>query len=572
MAPLNKQDKEQIAYGIYACQPVGFWRLQVQKTAELCRRQPAKVLSARSSAIYAGPRLMLLISGRTGDRSMERLYRHKRPALAILVAGFALGVVIAWPSFNTRPSPRQPLPLAGSLAASDVAIARALRNTMPATIGSMVSGSSRTAVERFYMARGFAPLWVEHSVLHARGKAALSYLQTVARMGLDPADYIDPTANFTGGPERIAQSELQFTVLVLKYVRDAMQGRVAPTRVSADIHYARSAPDPVVILDGLASATDIARHLDGFHPSHHGFRTLAAKLAELKEPDAAGDRDPTDRDIIIANLERWRWLPRDLGTSHVMVNVADFRLRLIDRGTLRFAARVVVGEPATATPIFSESMTSITINPVWNIPDSIARKEYLPRLQQDPNLLYRIGLKLEQRSDGSVLLSQQPGAANALGRIRFNLPNRFQIFQHDTPQVELFDRRRRAYSHGCVRVENPVYYAEALLAIGRPGESFPAQKLWSMTGDEEIHLPFSVPVPVHTTYQTAFVDDEGRLILRDDIYRHDTATLAALAIDAKRRDAARERRAANGSASGKPMPESWIERKLATVRRLIFQR
>jgi murein L,D-transpeptidase YcbB/YkuD len=505
---------------------------------------------------------------------MNRLYRHKRAALAILLAGVALGAVIAWPSFNTRPPPRQPLPLAGSLAAADVAIARALRNTMSAAIGSMVSGSSRTAVERFYMARGFAPLWVERGVLNARGEAALSYLQGVARMGLDPADYIDPAVQFAGEPASIARSELQFTVLALKYVRDAMHGRVAPSRVSADIHYARSAFDPAAILGSLASTPDISGHLDSFHPSHRGFRALAAKLTELNEPDAASNGGATDRDIIIANLERWRWLPRDLGSSHVIVNIADFRLRLIDRGTLRFAARVVVGEPSTATPVFSANMTSITINPVWNIPDSIARKEYLPRLQEDPNLLHRIGLRLERRADGSVLLSQPPGAANALGRVRFNLPNRFQIYQHDTPETELFDRRRRAYSHGCVRVENPIYYTEALLAIGRPGESFAPEKLWSMIGDAEIHLPFSVPVPVHTTYQTAFVDDENRLTLRDDIYRHDTAILAALVIDAKRRDVAREQKAAAaaGHAGRKPTPPGPIERTLRAARDLLFQR
>jgi murein L,D-transpeptidase YcbB/YkuD len=504
---------------------------------------------------------------------MDRLYRHKRPALAILAAGVALGAAVAWLSIDTRPSPRQPLPLAGSLAAPDVAIARALRNTMPAAIGSMVSGSGRTAVERFYMARGFAPLWVERGVLNARGKAALSYLQSVGRVGLNPADYIDPAVQFAGGPKSVARSELQFTVLVLKYMRDAVHGRVAPSRVSADIHHARNASDPAAILESLASAPDIAVHLDSFHPSHDGFRALAAKLTELNEPDAASDGGPTNRDILIANLERWRWLPRDLGLSHVIVNVADFKLRLIDRGTLRFAARVVVGEPATATPVFSASMTSITINPVWNIPDSIARKEYLPRLQEDPNLLHRIGLRLERRADGSVLLSQPPGAANALGRVRFNLPNRFQISPHDTPETELFNRSSRAYSHGCVRVENPVYYAEALLAIGRPGEAFPPEKLWSMIGETEIHLPFSVPVPVHTIYQTAFVDDQNRLVLRHDIYRHDTALLAALAIDAKRRDMAREQKAAaEARSAGKTAnPETWMERKLKAVRGLLFQ-
>lgn len=448
---------------------------------------------------------------------------------------------------------------------------------MPAMVGSIVSGSSRTAVERFYIARGFAPLWVDGGALNARGRAALAYLQNVERVGLDPADYVDPAVRFDGASQSIARSDLQLTVLVLKYARDALQGRVAPSRVSADIHDARSAPDPAAILEGLASAADIAGHLDSFHPSHRGFRALAAKLTELKEPKAEGDSTSADRDIIVANLERWRWLPRDLGSSHVIVNIPDFRLRLIELGTLRFAARVVVGEPATATPIFSASMTSITINPVWNIPDSIARKDYLPRLEQDPALLHRIGLRLEHRPDGSVLLSQPPGAANALGRIRFNLPNRFQIYQHDTPELELFGRRWRAYSHGCVRVENPIYYAQALLAIGRPGESFPPDKLWSMIGEAEIHLPFSVPVPVHTTYQTAFVDDENRLMLRDDIYRHDAAILSALAIDAKRRDMAREQRAvaATSPAGTKPRPPSppgALERTLQAARGLLFQR
>ena len=510
---------------------------------------------------------------------MVRLGLNGRSVLvcATLLMGIALGAIIAWPSLDTRPPPRQPPPLDQSLAAADLAIARALRSTMPAMVGSIVSGSSRTAVERFYMARGFAPLWVDHGALNARGRTAFSYLQSVERVGLDPADYIDPAVQFAGSPQSIARSELQFTVLVLKYVRHALQGRVAPSRVSADIHDARSAPDPAAILESLASAADIAGHLDSFHPSHPGFRALAAKLTELKEPKAKGDGPPADRDIIVANLERWRWLPRDLGASHVIVNVADFRLRLIERGTLRFAARVVVGEPATATPIFSSSMTSITINPVWNIPDSIATREYLPRLQQDPALLHRIGLRLERRPDGSVLLSQQPGAANALGRVRFNLPNRFQIYQHDTPEAELFGRRRRAYSHGCVRVENPIYYAQALLAIGRPGESFPPEKLWSMIGEAEIHLPFSVPVPVHTTYQTAFVDDENRLVLRDDIYRHDAAVLAALAIDAKRRDTAREHRAAAatspaGTKPQPPNPPSALERTLQAARDLLFQR
>ena len=239
---------------------------------------------------------------------------------------------------------------------------------------------------------------------------------------------------------------------------------------------------------------------------------------------------PRDRQIeaVISNMERWRWYPRDLGAAHVIVNLPDFSLRVIRAGAEVWSARVVIGKPDMSTPLLSETMKYITINPTWNVPPSIVRNEYLPALQQDPTVLERMGLRLVYNRDGSVHIFQPPGEANALGRIRFNFPNRFLVYQHDTPDKQLFAHDVRAYSHGCMRVQDPAKYAEVLLNIARPSENWTAERVKRMfgTGEQDIQLP--APIWVLLTYQNAFVDDAGNLQIRRDIYNIDSRTLAAI--------------------------------------------
>jgi len=162
------------------------------------------------------------------------------------------------------------------------------------------------------------------------------------------------------------------------------------------------------------------------------------------------------------------------------------------------------------------------------VPPSIVYNEYLPALQQDPTVLKRMGLRLEQRPDGSVHISQPPGEANALGRVRFNFPNKFLVYQHDTPDKHLFAHDKRAYSHGCMRVQDPTKYAEVMTALGMPATPYSADKIKSMFGHSEIDLRFTNPIWVHITYQTAFVDDAGKLQIRDDLYGRDQRLLVAL--------------------------------------------
>jgi L,D-transpeptidase YcbB len=249
----------------------------------------------------------------------------------------------------------------------------------------------------------------------------------------------------------------------------------------------------------------------------------AQTIRELNGP-------PRDRqiDLIIVNMERWRWYPRDMGKTRVVVNLPDFTLRLYRDDKQIWMTRIVIGKPAMPTPLLTETMKYITVNPTWNVPQSIVQNEYLPVLEQDPTVLDRMGLKYSRERDGSVHIWQPPGDNNALGRLRFNFPNRFDVYQHDTPDKYLFKEERRAYSHGCMRVQDPVKYAELLLSIERPNEAYTEERIKRLFGHDEQDIQFPAPIPVHLTYQTAFVDDDGQLAIRSDLYGLDGRLLSLI--------------------------------------------
>jgi murein L,D-transpeptidase YcbB/YkuD len=239
-------------------------------------------------------------------------------------------------------------------------------------------------------------------------------------------------------------------------------------------------------------------------------------------------------DTVIVNMERWRWLPRELGApaigdAYVILNIPDYTLKVMQHGEQVWTTKVVTGQPGIhATPLLTETMKYITVNPTWNVPPSIVYGEYLPALQQDPTVLQRMGLRVDRNPDGSIHISQPPGDGNALGRIRFNFPNKFLVYQHDTPDKNLFARDERALSHGCQRVQFPDQYAATLLNITEPNEHYTPERIRGMYGKGEIDLKFPTPIPVNITYQTAFVDDGGKLQFRKDIYGRDATMLAML--------------------------------------------
>jgi L,D-transpeptidase YcbB len=236
-------------------------------------------------------------------------------------------------------------------------------------------------------------------------------------------------------------------------------------------------------------------------------------------------------DLIVANMERWRWYARDLGADHVLVNQPDFTLKVMHRGSQVWTTKIVIGDPSPGkqTPLLSETMKSITINPTWNVPPSIVYGEYLPALARDPTVLARMGLVVSYGRDGSVVnISQPPGGNSVLGRVRFNFPNRFLVYQHDTNEKFMFAQDVRAFSHGCMRIQDPAKYADVLLNIARPNEHWTLERVTRMFGGGEQDIQLPTPIWVHTTYQSAFVDDNGKLQFRRDVYNLDSRTLAAI--------------------------------------------
>ncbi len=234
-------------------------------------------------------------------------------------------------------------------------------------------------------------------------------------------------------------------------------------------------------------------------------------------------------DTVIANMERWRWYPRELHKSRVEVNEPDFTLKVIHDGKQVWTSRIVIGKPSLPSPLLAQQMDSITVNPTWKVPASIVRNEYLPAEARDPGALARMGLRMK-RVDGEMQITMPPGGQNPLGHIRFNFFNRLTVFQHDTPDQYLFAHVVRAESHGCMRVQDAPKYAEVLAGIVHPEERWTAEKIKSLYAggaEREISLG-SGPIWIYLTYQTAFVDDAGKLQTRRDLYNLDSRTLTAI--------------------------------------------
>jgi L,D-transpeptidase YcbB len=509
----------------------------------------------------------------------------------------------------------EPVKAASNVPAADQPVADKLRDMLGAKSARYFDRKGeRAAVEKFYTAHDFAPLWTQSGSLTASGKGVVARLQDAASDGLNPADYPVPDFAAATTPDALADAELKLTASMLDYARHAQSGRMHWSQVSGDIQYPEHPTDPAEVLTNITTAKDASAALDSYNPPHKLYRELKAKLAELrgqgegpvvqiadgpmlKFTPASGKRPAVDMedprvpqlraklgitenaddthydakvaeavrkfqsgaelkatgvlddktikainspkrdrqiDIVLVNMERWRWLPRELGApaignAYVILNIPDYTLRVMQNGAQVWTTRVVTGQPGIhATPLLTETMKFITVNPTWNVPPSIIYNEYLPALKQDPTVLERMGLKLDHNRDGSIHISQPPGERNALGRIRFNFPNKFLVYQHDTPDKNLFARDDRAFSHGCMRVQNPDQYASVLLNITEPNAHYTPDRIRGMYGQSEIDLKFPTPIPVNITYQTAFVDDSGKLEFRKDVYGRDANMLALL--------------------------------------------
>lgn len=250
---------------------------------------------------------------------------------------------------------------------------------------------------------------------------------------------------------------------------------------------------------------------------------------------------PEDKlETIRVNLERWRWFPNDLGERHVRVNVPEYKVRLVDNGETVFEERIVVGKPRHATPSFSDQMELVVFNPYWNVPYSITKNEIIPIAQRNPGYLSRQNIQVLWRGrrqvdpyevdwdrvdPGKVRLRQSPWRGNALGEIKFLFPNKHAVYLHDTPSKHLFNRSQRAYSHGCMRVRNPRDFAAAIMET----EGWSKQSITrAIERGNNRAIRLEQKLPVHVTYFTAAVGEDGGVRFFSDIYKYDGRILKAL--------------------------------------------
>ena len=403
-------------------------------------------------------------------------------------------------------------------------------------------GSADGAIAEIYAGRANRPLWIVDGALKRSLLGVRAVLDGAADHGLRPDSY--RTVIALDGLDAQADTDIALTRAMVRYARDARGARLVPRRISVLITAEPTVPEPLEIVATLQDAEDAGRALEGFQPQQPGYRSLQKALVDLRR--RAGDSAVPEtragavtQSEIVANMERWRWMPRSLGGTYILVNVPGYELQVVRDGVVIHRTKVIVGKPQTPTPIFSKAMEYLIVNPYWNIPPSIALKEMLPQLRANPYALQRKGFEIVRGgrtvdpagidwtgSIGNIRIRQPPGERNALGLIKFMFPNDHSVYLHDTPTRGLFSQSARAFSHGCVRVFEPFALADILLAHQNGLDERQLRAMVGKGGERTIHL--QTRVPVHIAYFTAVVDGDGALQRHADIYGHDAKVRAAL--------------------------------------------
>jgi murein L,D-transpeptidase YcbB/YkuD len=338
-------------------------------------------------------------------------------------------------------------------------------------------------------------------------------------------------------PAAEAQVDIAADALFSSLARTFAQGAADPARADPDWAIPLAdAPDLDALMAARAAGAAPSALLRPLLPQNQEYQALRAELARLRTD---GDADQDARvGHVRASLERWRWLPRQLPAARLEVRIAQYELRHITPDAPPVTHNVIVGTRSDQTPSFLTEIRSVTINPSWDPPPSIAA-ELLRRFRRDPAAAAREGFDALNAEGGVIApsavdwsarpfpyrLRQRPGPANALGRIRFDIPNPYSIRLHDTPSRSLFEQDARALSHGCIRVDNPGELAQRVIDL--PDWTREAIEA-AIEGGEQQSVALSEPLPVYLIYITVGATEAGEVVYAEDIYRRDAAVVAAL--------------------------------------------
>ncbi len=371
--------------------------------------------------------------------------------------------------------------------------------------------------------------WLREAIAHADLSALLSSLRP------DSAYYRGLVAALAAHRARAAQGGWPPVPAGDTLKPDMRDARVAALRARLTLETPLPATQDPTLYDAALVAAVTAFQRD------HG---LAADGAVGRATLAALDVPVASRiDQIRVNLERLRWVSRDLGSEFVVVNIAGYQAVYLIDGEARWRARAIVGRPYRQTPIFRDELTYLELNPTWTVPPTIFREDYLPKLRANPGFLREKKLRVVDPNGGPVnaanidwrrvnasnfpyYLRQDPGPDNALGRIKFMFPNPHAVYLHDTPARELFAQAERTFSSGCIRVEKPLELAEQLLRDPARWNLATLETALESRKTQRVNLPRHVPILL--LYLTAFPDDDSRIQFRRDVYGRDSAALAAL--------------------------------------------
>lgn len=429
----------------------------------------------------------------------------------------------------------------------------AIEQFVAATPLADVSEAVWQDVRHFYRGRMHEPAWVGDGA-ETKTVEALGLLRRASEHGFTPADYnedvLTRTFNDSEGAKKRSREEaiqanarfdVELTTALLTLGRDVAVGRTQPDAIDPRWKALRTPPDLPATLS-QAHAGGLATWLDSVRPTHPEYAALQKVLAGSAAADSRS---------IALNMERWRWMPDDLGARHLLVNIPAFHMAAREDGRAVLDMKVVVGTTEHKTPIFSGDMSTIVFSPYWNVPDSIAEDETAPAAARDPNYLARNNIDILRVSKSEAVVvdpskvdwenpdemktlsfRQRPGADNALGHVKFLFPNEYDVYLHDTPADALFARPGRAFSHGCVRLEQPEELAKYVLRDR--GEWDEERIQLAMLAGTEKHVALKDEIPVHIVYFTVWPNDTGGVDSWPDIYGYDAEQALNPTVNARR--------------------------------------
>ena len=452
----------------------------------------------------------------------------------------------AWAGEDPPPAaaaPAQAAPAAVSATQSrEAGLAPELVQRLASSGGNLSAADrdDRAALAIFYAARQQEPVWAGAAGLTPAAEAVIGEIRRAGDWGLEALAFQLPALTAPAGSELSraarADAEIALSLAILKYGRHARGSRADPATLSKFLDRKPPLLEPQRVIDAAAKAAAPDAYLRSLHPQHPQFEALRQKYLALKgsqpkTPDTANARR------LLVNMEEWRWMPESLGDFYVWVNVPEFTLRVVKNGQVIHTERVVAGKRDTPTPIFSQDMEQVVFHPNWGVPESIKKQDVLPSLIRGSTRIFTFyHLKIQRGGrdidpaavDWSTAdirnfhVYQPPGENNVLGNVKFRFPNKHDVYMHDTPQKNLFNADVRAFSHGCMRVRNPQRLAELLLA---EDQGWPAQRVAAAIapgGAQNNQINLGRKTPVHITYFTAAVGDDGKLKLFPDVYDHES--------------------------------------------------